>query len=62
MPNLLKVFVSELIKLPLKQNSISEAIFAATRPRTIMPIQLSLAVFADNEFAIKTANYAIIQT
>ena len=37
-PNLLSVFAAELIKLPLKQNSISEAIFAATRPKTLILI------------------------
>ena len=52
-PNLLRVFISELIKLVLKQNSILEAIFAATRSRTLMPVQLGLAIFADNEFASK---------
>lgn len=52
-PHLLKVFVRELIKLPLKTVSISEAIFAAARPRTLMPIQLGLSIFADNEFASK---------
>ena len=36
--NLLRVFIAELIKLPLKLNSISEAIFAATRPRTLILI------------------------
>ena len=52
-PNLLRTFISELIKLLLKQNSISESIFAATCPRTLMLIQLGLAIFADNEFASK---------
>ena len=52
-PNLLRTFISELIKLLLKQNSISESIFAATCPRTLMLIQLGLASFADNEFASK---------
>ena len=51
--NLLRVVVSELIKLPLKQNSISEAIFVTTRPSTLMTIKLGLAIFADNEFASK---------
>lgn len=50
-PNLLKVFVAELKKLPMKQNSISEATFAATLPRTLMPIQLGFAIAADNGFA-----------
>ena len=46
--NLLRVFISELIKLALKQNSISEAIFFL-----LMLVQLGLAIFADNEFASK---------
>ena len=52
-PHLLRVFVPEPIKLPLKHNSISEAIFAATRLRTLMPIQLGLTVAVDNKFAPK---------
>ena len=50
---MLRVFVSELIKLPLKQNFISEAIFDTTRPTTVLTIQLALAIFGDNEFASK---------
>ena len=49
--NLLRVFVAELIKLPLKLNSISEAIFAATRPRNLIPIQPGVAIATDNEFS-----------
>lgn len=49
-PNLLRVFLSELIKLPLKENSISGATFATTRPRTLM---LGLTIFSDNKFALK---------
>ena len=52
-PNLLRTFVSDLVKLPLKQNSILESMFAATCPRTLMLIQLGLAICADNEFASK---------
>ena len=52
-PSLLRVFVAELIKLPLKQNSISEAIVAAARLRYLMSILLGLIIAADNEFTSK---------
>eukprot|EP00794_Sanderia_malayensis_P002755 gene2755-3185_t len=47
-PNLLAVFIDELVRSPIKQMSISQALVAATRPRTIMPLQFGLAVCADN--------------
>lgn len=55
-PPLLGVFINALIKSPLKQMSISEAVFSAARARTITPLQLGLAVTADNEFASKKLN------
>ena len=51
--SLLRVFVVELIKLLLKQNSSLEAIFATTRPRILMPFQLGLTFAVDYEFASK---------
>ena len=52
-PVLLKKFVDELIKHPLKQASVSQAIFAGARPRSIMPLQFGLAVATDNRLASK---------
>ena len=37
-PLLLKVFIRELIPVPLKQTSISQALFSAVRPQSIMPM------------------------
>ena len=42
--DLLKLYVAEMIKSPLKQISISQAIFAASRTRSVMPLQFGLAV------------------
>ena len=38
-PLLLKIFIKELIPVLLKQTSISEALFSAVRPQSIMPMQ-----------------------
>ena len=56
LPGILKVFVSELITSSLKQMSISEDIFSATRTRSVMPLQLGLAIAADNQLATKWLN------
>lgn len=55
-PDLLKVFIVELFTEPLKQSSISQAIFAATRPRSLMPLQVGLAISTDNKLASKWLN------
>ena len=47
-PDLLKLFVAEVLKSPLKQISISQAIFAASKARSLMPLQFGLAVTTDN--------------
>ena len=47
-PDLLKTFVNELIKSPVNQMSISEAIAAAARPRTEMPLLFGLAISTEN--------------
>ena len=56
MPKLLKIFSSELITSSLRQMTISEAIFSATRTRSVMPLQLGLAVAVDNQLASKWLN------
>ena len=50
---MLDIFVSELIKSPLKQQSISQSIFSAVHPRSVMPLQLGLAVATDNRLSSK---------
>ena len=55
-PDLLKTFVNELIKSPVKQMSISQAIVAAARPRTIMPLLFGLAISTDNLIGSKWLN------
>ena len=52
-PELLQFFVNEIVRLPVKQNSISQTIFSATRPRSLMPFQFELAVATDNRIASK---------
>ena len=43
----LKTLIGELVKVPIKQLSLMQAIFAACRPRTVMPLQFGLAVAVD---------------
>ena len=47
-PDLLKIFVNEIIKSPVKQMSISQAIVTAARPRAMMALLFGLAIFIDN--------------
>ena len=49
--DLLKLFVAETIRFPLKQMLISQAIFAASRTRSLMSFQLGLAIETDNRSA-----------
>ena len=58
-PELLKHFVNEMIRSPVKQNSIAQTIFSATRPRSLMPLQFALAVAADNRIASKWLNIVL---
>ena len=55
-PHLLQVFINELVKSPVKQLSLSQALFTATRPRSIMLLQYGLAVAVDNRLASKWLN------
>ena len=55
-PDLLKTFVNELIKSPVKQMSISQAIVAGAIPRTIMPLLFGLALSTDNPIGSKWLN------
>ena len=55
-PLLLEKFVQGMFKSSLKQVSLSQALFAATRPRSIMPIQFGLAVLTDNQIGSKWLN------
>ena len=47
-PDLLETFVNRLIKSPVNQMSISQAIVAAARSRRIMPLLFGLAISTDN--------------
>ena len=54
-PLALQTFI-KLVKSPVKQNYLSQAIFAALRPRTVMPLLFGLAVAADNRMSLKWLN------
>ena len=49
----LQTFIKELAKLPVKQNYLSQAIFAALSLRTVMPLLFGLAVAADYQMSSK---------
>ena len=55
-PDLLKLFVAEVIRSLLKQISISQALFAASRGIFLMPLQFGLAVATDKRLASKWLN------
>ena len=52
-PQPLEVFLKELVKSPIKQKSLSEAIYSATRRGSLMPLQVGLVVAVDNRLASK---------
>ena len=53
MPDLLELFVAEVIKPSLKQISISRALFAASGEGSLMPLQFGLVLAADSRLASK---------
>ena len=55
-PDLMELFVAEIIKSPLKQISISQVLFAASEARSLMSLQFGLAVATDNRLASKWLN------
>ena len=55
-PQLLKMFVNNLVKDSLRQRSISQAIFSCCKQSSIMPLQFALAVTADCNFGSKWLN------
>ena len=55
-PDLLKLFVAEVIKSPLNSPSISQALFAASKVRSLMPLQFGYVVATDNRLASKWLN------
>ena len=59
-PKLLAIFIDELIRSPIKQMSISQALFNATRPRAVMPLQFGLAVCTDNRIGSKWLNTLLL--
>ena len=52
-PHVLKMFMDELVRAPLKQIAIYQPIISATRPKSVMPLQSGLAVAVDNRLASK---------
>ena len=61
-PLALQTFIEELAKSPVKQNYLSQAIFAASRPRTVIPLLLGLAVAADNRMSSKWFNNVLCKS
>ena len=55
-PLALQTFIKELVKSPVKQNYSSQAIFATSRPRTVMPLLFGLTVAVDNRMSSKWLN------
>ena len=55
-PLALQTFIKELVKSPLKQNYLSQPIFTASRPRTVMSLLFGLAVAADKRMSSKWLN------
>lgn len=55
-PELVLLFMSELISSPIKKFTLSQALVAATKPRVIMPLQFGLAVSVDSQLASKWLN------
>ena len=52
-PDLLKKFMIGLTNDVLKQESLAQAIYAAVKPRSIMPLQFSLGVSVENKYSSK---------
>ena len=50
-PLALQTFIKELVKSLVKQNYLSRALFAASRPRTVIPLLFGLVVAADNRMS-----------
>ena len=49
-PPSLQTFMKELVKSPVKQNSLSQVIFAVSRSRIVMSLLFELDVASDNEY------------
>ena len=58
---LLKFFVNEIFCSPVKQNSISQTIFSASRPGSLMLLQFLSAVATDNHIASKWLNSVLLK-
>ena len=61
LPHLLEAILKELVKSPIKQKSLSEAVYSATRPRSFIPLQFELDVAVDNHLASKWLNNLLYQ-
>ncbi|XP_057301367.1 uncharacterized protein LOC130635869 [Hydractinia symbiolongicarpus] len=55
-PSILTIFLHGLFSSSIKEKTLAQAIVAATRPRSIMPIQFGLAVCTDNKIGSKWLN------
>ena len=47
-PELLKMFIKELVKSVIKQTTITQTLFSSTKPRIVTPANFGLAVSGDN--------------
>ena len=47
------MFIGELVKVPIKQLSLRQAIFPACHLRTVMPLLFGLIAVVDNYLASK---------
>ena len=61
-PDLLKLFLAEVIRSLLEQISISQALFGASRARFLMSLQFGLAVATDKRLASKWLNTYVMYT
>ena len=52
-------FVRGIIKDPMKQESIAQAIFACCKQRSVLSYQFSLTISVDNTFSSKWLNSTI---
>ena len=55
-PDLLQMFMEELVNNSLKRVSISQAIYAAASSSSIMPLQFGIAVTTDSQLSSKWLN------
>ena len=62
MLHLIEVFLKELLKSPSKQKFLSEAIYSAICPRSLMPSQFGLAIAINHHLPSKWLNKLLYKT